>query len=243
MPWPRLCFRLSTTQITLYNTIMQDYTFDIINARFIASGVAVQAKGLAYRLRLNKGRDVMKQEDYKLGTLPDYATPGGTAEGERPINKGEEKWSGSGDYWLGRYVLTDMVVKVPDMGMLLINDVTVNVSLQKEVVKTALVGRAGTIKEYITDGDYQLSMSVGIVATDGNGEIIDQYPERAVAQLREILERSEALEVSSAFLDLFGITRMVVTGFSAKQMTHSNRQVIEITALSDTEYVIESNDY
>lgn len=58
-----------------------------------------------------------------------------------------------------------------------------------------------------------------------------------------IMERPEALEVSSAFLDLFGITHMVVTGFSAKQMTHSNRQVIEITALSDTEYVIESNDY
>lgn len=222
---------------------MQNYTFDIINARFIASGVAIQAKGLAYRLRLNKDRDVMKQEDYKLGTLPGYSTPGGTAEGSHPINKGEERWSGSGDYWLGRTVLTDMVVKVPDEGLLLINDVTVNVSLQKEVVKTALVGRAGTIKEYITDGDYQLSMSVGIVATDDNGEIIDQYPERAIAQLREILERPEALEVSSAFLDLFGITHMVVTGFSAKQMTHSNRQVIEITALSDTEYVIESNDY
>lgn len=222
---------------------MQNYTFDIINARFIASGVAIQAKGLAYRLRLNKDRDVMKQEDYKLGTLPGYPTPGGTAEGSHPINKGEERWSGSGDYWLGRTVLTDMVVKVPDEGLLLINDVTVNVSLQKEVVKTALVGRAGTIKEYITDGDYQLSMSVGIVATDDNGEIIDQYPERAIAQLREILERPEALEVSSAFLDLFGITHMVVTGFSAKQMTHSNRQVIEITALSDTEYVIESNDY
>lgn len=64
-----------------------------------------------------------------------------------------------------------------------------------------------------------------------------------MAQLREILERPEALEVSSAFLDLFGITHMVVTGFSAKQMTHANRQVIEITAVSDTEYVIESNDY
>ena len=216
---------------------MQEYKFEIINARFIASGVAIQAKGLAYRLRPNKGRDAQKNEDYKLGTLPGYATEGGT------INKSEERWSGSGDYWLGRTALTDMVVKVPGEGLLLINDATVNVSLQKEVVKTALVGRAGTIKEYITDGDYQLSISVGIVAVDDDGRICDQYPERAVAQLREIMERPEALEVSSAFLDLFGISHIVVTGFSAKQMTHSNRQVIEITALSDTEYVIESNDY
>jgi hypothetical protein len=222
---------------------MQECKFEIINARFIASGVAIQAKGLAYRLRPNKGRDAQKNEDYKLGTLPGYAMGGGTTEGGAAINKAEEKWSGSGDYWLGRTALTDMVVKVPDEGLLLINDATVNVSLQKEVVKTALVGRAGTIKEYITDGDYQLSISVGIVAVDDDGRICDQYPERAVAQLREIMERPEALEVSSAFLDLFGISHIVVTGFSAKQMTHSNRQVIEITALSDTEYVIESNDY
>lgn len=222
---------------------MQSYTFDIINARFIAAGMAVQARGLAYGLRQSKDRDSMKQEDYKLGTLPGYALSSGAAEGSRPVNKSEEKWHGGSDYWLGRYTLTDMVVKVPDEGLLVINDVTVNVSLQKEIVRTALVGRAGTIKEYITDGDYQLSMTVGIVATDENGGIIDQYPERAVAQLREIFERPESLEVSSAFLDLFGITRMVVSGFSAKQMTHSNRQVIEITALSDTEYVIESNDY
>lgn len=222
---------------------MQEYKFEIINAAFVASGVAIQAKGLLYRLRPDKGRDNQKQEDYKLGTLPGYAMPGGTSEQGGTINSSEERWAGSGDYWLGRTALTDLVVKVPGEGLLLINDVTVNVSLQKEVVKTALVGRAGTIKEYITDGDYQLSMSVGLVAVDDEGRITDQYPERAMAQLREILERPEALEVSSAFLDIFGITHIVVTGFSAKQMTHSNRQEIEITALSDTEYVIESNDY
>lgn len=222
---------------------MQEYKFEIINAAFVASGVAIQAKGLLYRLRPDKGRDNQKQEDYKLGTLPGYAMPGGTSEQGGAINSSEERWAGSGDYWLGRTALTDLVVKVPGEGLLLINDVTVNVSLQKEVVKTALVGSAGTIKEYITDGDYQLSMSVGLVAVDDEGRITDQYPERAMAQLREILERPEALEVSSAFLDIFGITHIVVTGFSAKQMTHSNRQEIEITALSDTEYVIESNDY
>lgn len=222
---------------------MQNYSFDIINARFIAAGLAVQAKGMAYMLRSDKGHREMKQEDYKLGTLPGYAMPTATAEGAGIVNRSEELWEGPGDYWLGRTVLTDLVVNVPDEGLLLINDVTMNISLQKELVKTALVGRAGTIKEYVADGDYQLSMSVGLVATDDNGEIIDQYPERAVAQLGEILGRAEALEVSSAFLDLFGIRHIVVTGFSARQMTHSNRQVIEITALSDTEYIIESTDY
>ena len=68
---------------------MQEYKFEIINARFIASGVAIQAKGLAYRLRPNKGRDAQKNEDYKLGTLPGYATGGGTTEGGAAITKPE----------------------------------------------------------------------------------------------------------------------------------------------------------
>lgn len=222
---------------------MNDYKLKIISAAFVASGVATQAKGMLYRLRPDSGRDAQKSEDYKLGTLPGYQVRSGLDSGERTINRGEEKWGGNSDYWLGRSALTDLVINVPGEGLLLINDATINVSLQKQIVSTALVGRPGTIKEYITDGDYQINISVGLVSVDENGVIIDQYPQAAVTQLREILERTEALEVSSAFLDLWQISHMVVTGFSVRQMTHSNRQVIDITALSDTEYVIESNDY
>ncbi len=222
---------------------MQEYKLHILNAAFIASGVAIQAKGLLYRTRPDAKRDVQKSEDYKLGTLAAQKLPSDTQGNGSPISMGEEAWQGNEDYWLGRYALTDLVVEVPGKGSLLINDATMNVSLQKEVVKTALVGRKGTVKEYISNGDYQINISVGLVAVNDAGEIIDQYPERAMTQLREILEIGEALEVSSAFLDVFGVSKIVVTGFSAKQMTHSNRQVIEITALSDDDYVIESTDY
>lgn len=220
---------------------MQNYTFDIINARFVASGAATQAKGLLYRLRLNKGQDVMKQEDYKLGTPTGILVRNDLGSGA--LNTPEEKWNGNVDYWLGRTAMTDMVVKMPGEGELLINDVVMNVSLQKEIVKTSIIGRKGSIKEYITDGDYQISMSVGIMAVNDRGEIIDQYPERAVTQLREILERPEALEVNSGFLDLFNINKIVVTNMTVKQMTHSNRQVIEITAISDDDYCITYSDY
>ena len=238
MQWPRLCYRPSTMQIMPYNIIMQNYSFDIINARFIAAGVAVQAKGLAYRLRPNMGRDDMRQTDYKLESGKSVTVRCTTDNGLSGINKSEDVWSKSSDYWLGRTALTDLIIRIPGEGDLLINDISMNVSLQKEVVRTALVGRCGTIKEYITDGDYQINMSVGLVAIDDDGRIIDQYPEQAVTQIRQILERPESLEVNSGFLDLFEINHITITGFSVKQMTHSNRQIIEITALSDTEYVL-----
>ncbi|MDE6037024.1 MAG: hypothetical protein K2G05_02040 [Duncaniella sp.] len=224
---------------------MNDYRLhiDLLDAAFVASAVGVQAKGLAYRLGHDSGRDVMRQEDYGLSSLSGYVIRTGSPDGSQPINRSEEDWNGCGDYWLGRNVLTDLVVNVPGEGLLVINDAIINITRQKQIVSTALVGRSGTIKEYITDGDYQINLSVGIVAVDAGGTIIDQYPERAVAQLREILDRPEALEVNSAFLDLFMIRKIVVTGFTVRQMTHSNRQVIEITALSDDDYVIQSIDY
>lgn len=220
---------------------MQEYKFEIINAAFVASGVAIQAKGLLYRMRPDLGRDAMKQQDYSLDQGKGLTLNCKNCDGQSTINRGED--IGDRDYWLGRNKLTDIAIKVPNEGILLINDVTINVSLQKEIVRTALVGRAGTIKEYISNGDYQLNVSVGIVAVNDNGEIVDQYPERAIEQLRQIMEISESLEVSSLFLDLFGISRIVVTGFAAKQMTYSNRQILEITAVSDTDYVISSTDY
>lgn len=217
---------------------MKEYKFDLINATFIAAGFGVQAKGLAYRMRPTIGRDDMRQTDYQFDHTKSVTIRRATDNGLTGINKSEDIWINSSDYWLGRTALTDLIIRVPGEGDLLINDISMNVSLQKEVVKTALVGRCGTIKEYVTDGDYQINMSVGLVATDDNGQIIDQYPEQAVTQLRQILERSESLEVNSGFLDLFEISRITITAFTIKQMTHSNRQVIEITALSDTEYVL-----
>lgn len=223
---------------------MTDYKLEFIDAKCVAAGLLIQGKGLLYRLRPDYGRkDGMKQEDYKLGTLPEMRVGGGgsvEAGSEIKLTDSERRDEG---YWLGRNALTDIVVKVPDEGTLVLTDVTANVSLQKEIVKTQLVGHKGTIKEYISDGDYQVTLSVGIVAMNENGELLDQYPEDAMGVLRKVMERPEALEVSSTFLDVFGINRIVVTGFSAKQMTYANRQLVEITALSDEDYVIKSQSY
>ena len=190
-----------------------------------------------------KPLDQSEATDYKLGDLRNQVVSSAVSTGDRSISLAETKWQGSEDYWLGRNVLTDLVVRVPEKGVLTIPDVTINISKQKEIVKTAIVGRAGTIKEYITDGDYQLSISIGIVSVDENNQIIDQYPESAISTLREVLEENQSLEASSTFLDVFGINKIVVTGFSAKQMTYANRQVVEVSALSDDDYIIQSTDY
>jgi len=223
----------------------RDYKLHIIDAAAVAIGVAHQAKGILYRFKpdLDDAKDFGgKDTDYRLSTSEGWTMPS-DPHGGALVSLAEEKATTSGDYWLGRNTLTDLVITVPDKGLLVINDAIVNVSKQKEIVKTVLVGRKGTVKEYICDGDYQISITVGLVAVDTNNKQIDQYPEKALGVLREVLDLDRALEVSSAFLDLFDVHKIVVTGFSSKQTTYSNRQAVEITAVSDTDYVIQSTDY
>lgn len=223
----------------------RDYKLHIIDAAAIAAGVAHQAKGMLYRFKpdLDKTKDFGGAEtDYELASLRGWTMPAQSHDGKL-VSLAERKVEAEGDYWLGRNTLTDLLITVPDKGMLLINDAVVNISKQKEIVKTVLVGRKGTVKEYICDGDYQINITIGLVAVDADNRQIDQYPETAVSILREAFDIDRALVVSSAFLDLFDVHKMVVTDFTTKQMTYSNRQVVEVTALSDTDYIIQSTDY
>ena len=224
-----------------------NYGFQIVDARAGAAGVANHYKAALYHLKPDADDTKNfggKAADYALDKTQGWTMPSSTPEASPLQSLAESKWSGSSDYWLGRTVLTDLLIEVPEIGTLLLNNAIISVSKQKEVVKTVLVGRkGGTVKEYISDGDYQVNISLGLVAVDENGKLLDQYPEQAVSTLRRALEVDAALTVSSMFLDVFEISKIVVTGFSAKQMTYSNQQTIEITAISDTDYVIQSTDY
>lgn len=124
----------------------------------------------------------------------------------------------------------------------------ISINMEKNIVTTALQGRNGTIKEYISDGDYNITVDAGVstyqVQNEEN-EIDISYPVDAVKELQELLALPEALEVQSDFLDIFGIDSAVVKSFSLQQETHSNRQSISIQMLSDRAYEIklkEEND-
>ncbi len=199
-----------------------------ISFAFIAAGVARRARIALARL---KPSQVNKE-------LPSWEGHGGTPETVElsvPIT--------DRGYWESRYVLTELTLRKEDGETLVVNDAIVSVTQEKHIVRTTLVGLNGTIKEYICDGDFDISITVGIVAVDAGGQIVDEYPEEGVRKVKEFLSENKAVEVSSVFLSIFGIDRMVVTRFSLKQETASNRQTIDVRALSDEDYVIKSSEY
>lgn len=142
----------------------------------------------------------------------------------------------------GKYVIMPLVLKTKDGNSLSIPEAIVNITKRKIITQTQLVGGNGTIKEYICDDDMDISIAVGIVATDQDGNIIDEYPFDGIKQLREILDLKEAIDVTSDFLKIFdldgGDFKIVVTEYTIQQSTAYNRQVVDIKAISDFDYTI-----
>jgi len=123
--------------------------------------------------------------------------------------------------------------------LLRIDTVLIAVSQTKNIVKTPIMGRKGTIKEYISDGDFMI---------DIRGMIVSPYPQYfpkdEVSLLNELLSLSKAIPVACDFLQLFGIESMVVEDFFISQKLGSRNEVpFEILALSDLaeEIILNSN--
>lgn len=62
-------------------------------------------------------------------------------------------------------------------------------------------------------------------------------------ELRQLLDVKGAIEVHSEFLAIFDITKIVIKNYSATQMTEANYQAVSISAVSDEDYEIYSNEY
>lgn len=111
-----------------------------------------------------------------------------------------------------------------------IDTVLFTVSQQKNIITTAIQGRNGTVKEYISDGDFIITATGVIVNADANA-----YPEFDVAALVEVLRVPDAVKVTSEFLDHFDITDVVVESYDLPQERGTrNSQLFTIAMLSDT---------
>ncbi len=109
-----------------------------------------------------------------------------------------------------------------------IDAVVMTITQSKNIVTTPIQGRNGTVKEYISDNDYQIEIE-GVLATRDNS-----YPIDDVNNLIEILKAPVAIKMVSKYLAHFGITDVVVTGYEMPQSTgYENIQQFRISGLSD----------
>ena len=145
-------------------------------------------------------------------------------------------------------VVDELILKDEETGEeLAMQEVSLGVSLSKEIVSTPMVAYDGTIKELITNGDYSINISGAIVSTgrDALGNETnafsgsDKYPEEGVRALLRMCTAQRSLRATSDFLQLFDINCIVIQNFDLKQPDGGSlRQEFQISAISDVPYTI-----
>lgn len=147
---------------------------------------------------------------------------------------------------VGAYYDTSLILKTRDGEQIIIPEAAATVVKKKIIVKTPLVSGNGTIKEYISEKDIELTIIVGIVAIDDEKNIIDAYPEDEIKKLRKILDRKESINIVSPFLSLFeidgGSLNVVIEEYKVTQQTAYNREVFTITAVSDYDHTLYADE-
>lgn len=132
---------------------------------------------------------------------------------------------------LGTPVFCDMILQNDKKGDLQLQLVWVlaEVNMQKNIVKTAVQGRDGTVKEYVSDGDYQVTIRGGLFSPFSNA-----YPKEDMQTLVALLKLNTPLTVISEYLLQFNIYELVVEDYSFSQKEGvQNVQLFEIKTVSD----------
>lgn len=140
---------------------------------------------------------------------------------------------------LGTPVFSDLLLRDEELGVsLYLDTVLFDVSMSKIIVKTTIPGRNGSIKEYVADDDYDITIKGAIVSPTRG-----QYPLDKIRDLRDLLKLSRSLEVVSTLLQLWEIDQLVVQDYHLPQREgYENIQLFEIKAISDIPIQFLNND-
>lgn len=101
------------------------------------------------------------------------------------------------------------------------------VNENKNILMTKVQGRDLTRKEYISGGDYMISITGKIVSP-----YQDVYPTEEVTKLLKILKHKGVIKCRSPFLDIFEVSTMIVLNYDFPQSAgFSNVQTYTISAV------------
>lgn len=132
--------------------------------------------------------------------------------------------------YLGTPVLDRLEFKGnSDIKQVSIDTVVFEVNMNRNIQKTKIQGRNGTVKEYISDGDYIINCK-GIISNKDN-----IYPLEQVRNLVKVFEAQKQVSITSLFLnDTFSITDIVIETWSIPQVEGKRNEIpFSFTASSD----------
>lgn len=192
------------------------------------------------RLVLLRGKDFAITEIKKLALnrafVPNYNTPSGE-DAVFAIDEGN-KGTQASLFGLPVWDIIEFRYKKSsgDLSASL-NICIIEITQARNIITTAVQGLDGTIKEFISNGDAQITIRATIV-----GDAPDFYPSNEVMAIQELLEVKDSIEIYSTILNkYFNVDRVVITdyAFSQPETGVRNVQALEIHCLSDNPDIYE----
>lgn len=115
----------------------------------------------------------------------------------------------------------------------------IEVSNDRNIVMTPVTGRNGTVKEYMSDADYQINIKGNLI-----NNLANQHPEVLLKALHEMCKSQVQIKVTSSLLYYLDITALVIKKFEFR-MVPGFRNVIdfELQCVSDLDPdILETQD-
>lgn len=123
------------------------------------------------------------------------------------------------------YTNNNVTFQVPKIQ---IYDLLIDVKSSKTIIKTPIQGLNGTVKEYISDGDSQVTLKGRITGQNG------QYPFDEVKSLDKLCGAPVAFKINSRYLQNLDIDTLVIDSVAWGQNEGGySYQEFELTCLTD----------
>lgn len=128
---------------------------------------------------------------------------------------------------------TDQFGRVQACPDLIFDTVLFTVEMSKNIVKTPIQGRNGTVKEYIADGDYYIRIE-GLVTGFNNSR-----PDADITNLKKMLDAPIPLQINSKYLTQLGVYSIIVERYNLPQLPGQySQQPFSIDAISDAPVIL-----
>jgi hypothetical protein len=100
---------------------------------------------------------------------------------------------------------------------------------QRNIIKTPMQGKDGTVKEYISDDDYLITIRGFLINYDSPG-----YPEQQLQELMQVINAKVAIGITSQVFNLLDIHNIVIERWSFPAVEgYENMQPFELECTSD----------
>jgi hypothetical protein len=105
------------------------------------------------------------------------------------------------------------------------------VSQQKNIVRTEVSGRNGTVKEYNSTGDYVIKANANL------SELQPVFPREELLKFVEITEVPQSLPIISKILNqFFGVNNIILTEFTVDPGNGTGNVALSFTLESDNDF-------